>query len=99
MIDAWMITIAFWAIVAFVAVLIPIGAILAAEQAVRAAQALLAWRRRRYQALEDDILRAIKEAGYRAFDEHAGTALRIVAQAQDWDEALERLTTQEGTDQ
>ena len=44
MIDAWMIGIAFWVIAAFVAVLIPIGAILLAEQAVRAVQAVLAWR-------------------------------------------------------
>jgi hypothetical protein len=50
------------------------------------------------QTVEEARLRAAREARYRAFDEHAASALAIV-RADDWDEALERLTAQEGTEQ
>ena len=43
------------------------------------------------------LLRLLREAGCGDFDEYAETALRVTREP-DWDEALERLVRQEGTE-
>lgn len=89
--------VAVMALIAFVFVIVAVLVVLACHWACTALRD--SWRHARAVIEEtQDGLQAIREAGYRAFDEHAETALRV-ARTEDWDEALERLTTQEGTEQ
>jgi hypothetical protein len=97
MIDAWLTAIA------VCCVIIAATALCLAALGVRAA-----WcRARDWWGCARDVIRltqdeaalqAIREAGYRAFDEHVAGALALV-RTDDWDEALERLVIQEGTEQ